>query len=211
MRKKNAKSVKPILVTMDMDHLIVDVCGKQFKVSYEAWERIKDVKFHWSSNIKNATYPLSTSNGYKGINLPNIIFGTRCYTMSTDLYNLLDSNLMSTSNVEDLGKDVIKVHVGNGKSFITDSKHKEYVMSHKWSILELKPGYHYACIMLKNKKLSLLHRYVANATETAQHVDHQNWNTLDNREANLKIVSLSENIHRINPLKKGKKRKTRRA
>jgi len=100
--------------------------------------------------------------------------------------------------------------IGNGKSFLADADQIDFVKSHKWSLLQLKKGYFYVCYMSKvngKRKLNLFHRHVAGATEKSEHVDHQNWNTQDNRRENLKIVGLIENWHRVNPAKKGKRRK----
>lgn len=198
----------PILIAQNESQVIANVGGRCYTMTPEAFFQVKDTKFFWDPR-RTKTYPLRAKRDKRS--LKSIVFGGRCFTISNDMTNLMPSNLMSTCHVEDISADTIRVHIGNGKSFLADADQRDYVKCHKWSILELKPTYFYVCRVSKdNKKLALFHRHVAGATATCEHVDHLNWDTFDNRKANLKIVSLVENIRRVNPLKKGKKRKSRR-
>lgn len=196
----------PIIVAKNESTIITNVGGRCYSITPEAWFHIKEEKFFWDKR-RTQTYPLRAKRDQRS--LKSLVYGGRCYTISNDKTNLLPSNLMSTCHVEDISADIIRVHIGNGMSFVTDANQRDYVLSHKWSLLELKKGYFYVCYMTKEKgkkKLNLFHRHVAGATATDEHVDHWDFDTKNNTRANLKIVSLVENLHRRNPLKKGKKR-----
>lgn len=201
----------PIIVAKNDSQVITNVGGRCYTMTPEAFFQVKDEKFFWDKRRKK-TYPLRAKRDQRS--LKSLVYGGRCYTISNDMTNLMPSNLMSTCHVEDISADTIRVHIGNGLSFLTDANQRDYVLSHKWSILELKKGYFYVCYQTKDKetgksKLNLFHRHVVGATETAENTDHISFDTLDNRRSNLQILTLSENIHRINPLKKGLPRKRR--
>lgn len=200
------ETYKPILIAENTGHVIVKIANTEYLISQNAYFKIKDMTFCLDKRRKQ-TYPLLYAPARTS--LKSLIFGGRCYTISADRQNLLESNLTDTSHVQYIGDDIIKVHIGNGKSFLANVDQLAYVQSHKLTILHLKNGYPYVCRMTKvngKRKLELFHRIVAGATETSQHCDHINFNTLDNRKHNIQIVSLYENISRHNPAKAGKRK-----
>lgn len=191
----------PILVAKADHQVVASVGGINYTMTPEAFFAIKDTKFYWDKR-RSKTYPTEAKPAQRS--LKNLIFGGRCYTISTDTTNLMPNNLTSTCRIEHISDDSIIVLIGNGKSFITDADQIDFVKSHKWSLLELKPNYFYVCyqsVINGKRKLNLFHRHVTGATLTSEHVDHQNWDTCDNRRANLKIVTLLENLRRVNPAK----------
>jgi len=190
---------KAIIIEEHRDYIVADVGGREYKITHTAWDHIKDLKFYWYTN-RTRVYPIICDPCSR--TLKSIIYGGRCYTISDDMNDLRDVNLMRYCRIDDIDDKTIRVHVGNGQSFITDVIHRDYISKYKWSRLELKKGYPYICRFDSaggKRRLVLLHRYVAGATETSQHVDHINWDTCDNRGVNLRICSLYDNISRNNP------------
>ena len=191
---------KAIIIEEHRDYIVADVGGREYLMSHNGWDRIKDKLWYWYTS-RTRVYPIWCDPSTR--TLKSIIHGGRCYTISNDMNDLRDVNLMRYCRIDDIDDKTIRVHVGNGKSFIADSIHREYISKYKWSLLELKPGYPYVCRFEKldggKRRLVLLHRYVAGVTQTSDHVDHLNWDTCDNRLANLNICTLYENVSRHNP------------
>lgn len=199
---------KPTIISTHKTYLHVNVCGKDFKINKESYDKIKDMSFYWSKRVSNV-YPV-TQYQKSPRSLKYIING-KCHIINTDKYDLRSRNLMETCKIVDIDEKTIKVHIGNGKTFLADKEQTDYLKGYKWSLLELKPTYWYVARM-QDKKLYLLHRHVmqVSSNDTSRHVDHINWVTTDNRKANLQLLTMSENIHRRNPAKPTTRRRKRK-
>ena len=83
-----------------------------------------------------------------------------------------------------------EVQLNNGYVSLVDNCDLELVNRHLWLVID--DGYNpYACSKKDGRHLRM-HRLIMNARE-GEIVDHINGNTLDNRRANLRIVSASQN------------------
>ncbi len=201
------QTFKPWLVVLHKNYLVVKIIDREYTIDPQAWEQIEGLKFYYDPSNQKKTHPIAFVNSRKTqICLPSIIFGSRCYNISSDPTDLRLSNLTTTCKIENLKPGLIKVWIGNGNYFLTDEEYSKYVSGFKWSQIELKQGYPYICRRIPKGGLELFHRVVAGATEPDQHVDHMDWNTIHNTKSNLQILTMAENIHRCNPSKKGVKR-----
>ena len=80
------------------------------------------------------------------------------------------------------------VFLTQGKISTIDAADVERVREHNWATIEVTPGYYYA----RNASAGYLHRFLTHAPK-GKVVDHLNGDTLDNRQANLRIVTQHEN------------------
>ncbi len=90
----------------------------------------------------------------------------------------------------------VKIDLGRGFSAQIDPEDLFIIVAHSWTAMTLKTGecevYHYAQTKIKNKTI-LMHRLIADP-ERKQVVDHKNGDGLDNRKANLRVCSHSQNM-----------------
>lgn len=79
----------------------------------------------------------------------------------------------------------------SGRVVLVDEEDGERVLGEPWGILKSRE-WAYVAIRRRGKPVRLLHRELIGAPG-GKWVDHKNGNTLDNRKANLRICSPSEN------------------
>lgn len=83
----------------------------------------------------------------------------------------------------------VLIPLNNGGFVTVDEEDAAFVLSCSWYSVKSR-GTQYA----KTGKNGRLHRLLLNVKDKSKIVDHINGNGLDNRRANLRIVSLSENV-----------------
>lgn len=89
------------------------------------------------------------------------------------------------------GDDPMIITLRGGLETIIDDESWPIAEGYKWLPSNGRRGYWYACAYRFNRRF-VLHRLIANALP-GQVVDHINRNTLDNRIANLRIATVSQN------------------
>jgi len=112
------------------------------------------------------------------------------------------------------GTPFVLIPCTGGKSIIVDEDDAEFVLQHKWQVRQ-NPGRGRKWYVWRTMKGAVtasrattiyLHRVLLNAPKGKQ-VDHINGNTLDNRRANLRLCTASQN-HANNPKPRQGTRKT---
>lgn len=93
----------------------------------------------------------------------------------------------------------MKIITKKGKEILIDAEDFEKVKRHSWCIS--KTGYPVANI---NGKVTKLHRYLLELTDSKVIVDHINRNTLDNRKSNLRFCTALENTRNTTVSKNNK-------
>ena len=83
----------------------------------------------------------------------------------------------------------ISIPLTNGGVFLIDESDKDFVMSYKWYGIKSRRTQY-----VKTGKNNRLHRMLMDVQDKTKIVDHINGNGLDNRRANLRIVTVSENV-----------------
>lgn len=86
------------------------------------------------------------------------------------------------------------INLTKGKSCIIDDEDYELVSSMKW--YAKFNGRFYAVNESKNSRV-FMHRLIAGVKHAELDVDHINRNTLDNRRANLRIVTRQQNLFNV--------------
>jgi len=100
-----------------------------------------------------------------------------------------------------------RIGLSKGKWVKVDPEDYWELCGYKWCVSQ--GGDRYYAVRAKSKrrgvlKMELMHRVIAQA-EKGLMVDHINRNTLDNRRANLRVVSAAENTYNKNKPKRRKK------
>jgi hypothetical protein len=86
-----------------------------------------------------------------------------------------------------------EISLSKGKFALVDDEDFERVSQFKWTYTA--PGYAYRQTYHKGiRERFYLHRFIMEANESANVVDHINGNKLDNRKANLRLCTHKENI-----------------
>lgn len=86
----------------------------------------------------------------------------------------------------------MEIKTRKGQTILIDDEDFENLSKFKWCIKNNGDGNLYAVANI-NKKQKAMHRYLLNITDSKQHVDHINGNSLDNRKTNLRICINAEN------------------
>lgn len=87
--------------------------------------------------------------------------------------------------------DVVEVKLTRGLVAIIDAEDAERVCQHKWCAIP-GPNTHYAS-RRSGKTSVMMHRVILNA-QPGTEIDHINRNGLDNRKANLRYCTRSQNV-----------------
>lgn len=93
----------------------------------------------------------------------------------------------STNKFEIVG-DILKITTASGTLILADANEYDLLRKYSWCIS--KTGYAVANI---NCKVVKMHRYILGLSEPTEIIDHINGNTLDNRKANLRRCTNTEN------------------
>lgn len=110
----------------------------------------------------------------------------------------------STISIPEIGLDdnARLIPLGREKSAIVDASDYEWLSQWKWSYFKGRSdrGYGVRRVGLgdNRQRAIYMHRSILNAPEGLQ-VDHINGNTLDNRRANLRIVTSAQNRYNQRP------------
>lgn len=80
-----------------------------------------------------------------------------------------------------------------GDVVIVDEADVDVLRAHRWHLSPAAGGHKYAATSLSGRRI-LMHRFLTKVGDGLV-VDHINNNGLDNRRANLRICSYSENLH----------------
>lgn len=100
------------------------------------------------------------------------------------------------SPVRRIGSDTLAVPLTNGRETLIDAEDYPLVKPLNWLAMKQSKGpsfYAFARTSARDgHRTILLHRLVTNAPK-GLHVDHINHDTLDNRKANLRIATQSQN------------------
>lgn len=91
------------------------------------------------------------------------------------------------TNTYNIVGDILEITTASGTKIIADSEDYEKLSKYSWCIS--KTNYAVANI---NGKVTKMHRYILNINGN-EIVDHKNGNTLDNRKANIRLCTLTEN------------------
>lgn len=84
-----------------------------------------------------------------------------------------------------------EVRLTKGCVALVDDEDLPLVAPHRWCVAAMGKGHKYA-VRQANGKRVILHRTILGA-QPGQYVDHRNGDTLDNRRANLRLCTASEN------------------
>lgn len=170
-----------IIYTNNNDEILIDK---------DDWETLKPLSIY----LANGTPIVTKHNGKRNVRLAKIILkmedkGTvNIYSKNGNKCDLRKSNL-SLTNKNIIEKDnTVEVLFNNDEKCILD-KEFLYLIEENNVVLN-KNGYVYIDI---GKKRVPIHRVIMGAKD-GEYVDHINWNTLDNRKENLRIVTNSQNM-----------------
>lgn len=95
--------------------------------------------------------------------------------------------------------DVLVITTKNGIELLADAEDLELLNKYSWCVS--KTGYPVANIM---NKVTKMHRYILGIKDSSIIVDHKNRNPLDNRKANLRICTITDNARNKSVSKKCK-------
>lgn len=95
-----------------------------------------------------------------------------------------------------------EIPLTKGQFAIVDAADYEWLNQMKWYAASSRDSY-YASTKVNGKQV-LMHRLIMGATDQMIFVDHKNLNTLDNRRANLRFATHSQNRCNIGPFKNNK-------
>jgi hypothetical protein len=93
----------------------------------------------------------------------------------------------------------------NGFDITVDDRHYDLLSTFKWRVITTLAKHKYALICLSEsgkRKAIYMHRIVGQCPRGLC-IDHINHNTLDNRESNLRIVTMSQNLMNARQLPRG--------
>ena len=82
-----------------------------------------------------------------------------------------------------------QIHLKHGEIALVDAEDYDRLCEFKWYAVSSR-----GCKYAKTGKNSRMHRMILNVKDSKLVVDHINGNGLDNRKANLRVVSHAENI-----------------
>jgi len=92
-----------------------------------------------------------------------------------------------------------EIELTQGKVAIVDDDMYDELSQHKWHVMQVASGYYYAARKTSGRNgTTYLHRVVAGAAR-GEHVDHINGDRLDDRRANLRICTPSQNLRNSGP------------
>lgn len=86
-----------------------------------------------------------------------------------------------------------EIPLTQGRVALVDDEDYERLAAFRWSITKKRNGAVYAARKMRGNKLVQMHRVVADAPLGVE-VDHRNGDGLDNRRANLRLCSKSDNM-----------------
>lgn len=97
-----------------------------------------------------------------------------------------------------------RIQLTQGQFAIVDDKNYEWLNQYKWCAIKTKRGYRAVRSIRKNGRRinTTISRFILNAPDNLE-VDHENHNTLDEQESNIRLCTRSQN--NWNQLKKGGK------
>lgn len=95
-------------------------------------------------------------------------------------------------NQYEIDGNIVKITVSSGEILIADATDADKLKQHSWCVS--KTGYPVSNI---NGKVTKLHRYLLDLTDSNTIVDHINGNRLDNRQENLRICTQGENSRNL--------------
>jgi hypothetical protein len=100
----------------------------------------------------------------------------------------LDQSAANVTTIEDGNIARIKIkHKGEDLFYLIDKEDEERVREYNWYCDD--HGY------IRNKTYKLmLHRFIMNVTDPTKLIDHINYDKLDNRKSNLRVVTHSQNM-----------------
>lgn len=96
--------------------------------------------------------------------------------------------MRKSTNKFEIEGDILKITTASGVLILADAADYDLLSKYSWCIS--KTGYAVANI---NCKVVKMHRYILGLSEPTEIIDHINGNTLDNRKANLRRCTNTEN------------------
>jgi hypothetical protein len=89
--------------------------------------------------------------------------------------------------------DILRIALTQGQFATVDAADGDAVRRHRWHAVWIYNCFYAATVLRSNKRRTYLHRFLMQPPDGME-VDHINGDPLDNRRANLRVVTHGENL-----------------